>query len=173
MLCLLGPLLFKGTTQEKREQHTNFFSFSLLPFTQLPITFLHIHIKNTYSLPGCCHLVLTFGPFLLGGGDTSTTSGDGGGTFTTSGDNLMEITSSSLQHKIKHSTNTHYMTQHSSNSIKQPVYHNYTHKTANVDRIPFSSMERTIKFQYKVFHITKTTMQHIQTDTSMYINLCA
>ena len=40
-------------------------------------------------------------PFLLGGGDTSTTSGDGGGTSTTSGDELTDITSSSLQQTNK------------------------------------------------------------------------
>ena len=51
--------------------------------TRLPITFHSKHI-STYSLSRCRHPGLTLGPFLWGGGDTSTTSGDGGGTSTTS-----------------------------------------------------------------------------------------
>ena len=140
----LGPTSFQRHYVRKAWTTYKFFFlfFFLFPFTQLPITFSHLHIKYLLSawvlLPG-----FNFWSFSSGWWRYLHPSGDGGGTSTTPGDNLMEITSSSLQHKITHSINTHYTTQHSSNPIKWPVYCNYTHKPADIDGIPCPTMEST------------------------------
>ena len=94
LLFPLSPFLHECATQEKRNQYTTFFS------SHASASYLYTYTKFTYSLSWCRLLTFVLGPFLLGGGDTSTTSGDGGGSSTTSGDELIDMTSSSLQHKI-------------------------------------------------------------------------
>ena len=46
LLCPHGPLLFKGTMQEKHEQHTSFFLFPIYTIA----SYLHIHITYLLSV---------------------------------------------------------------------------------------------------------------------------
>ena len=105
MLTFAWPISSRRSYTRKQTAHNIFSIFLTVTNCQL---FLCTYTKHTYSLSGCCCPVLVLGPFLLGGGDTSTTSGDGGGTSTTPGDDLMDMTSSSLQHKIKPNQYTSY-----------------------------------------------------------------
>ena len=134
LLFLLSPFLLECTTREKRNQYTTFFS------SHASASYLYTYTKFTYSLSGCHLPTFVLGPFLLGGGDTSTTSGDGGGTSTTSGDELIEMTSSSLQHKIMNTRLLHIIQTSTVQTQKQPAYHNIAHKPANADRIFCSTM---------------------------------
>ena len=72
-------------------------------------SYLYTYTKLTYSLSRCRLPTFVLGPFLLGGGDTSTTSGDGGGISTTSGDEQIEMMSSSLQYKIRNTQSLHVL----------------------------------------------------------------
>ena len=80
-------------------------------FNHIITCYLLTQNTSTYSLSGCQCPGLTFGPFLWGGGDTSTTSGDGGGISTTSGDECMDMTSSSLQKQKNNSPQLAQITQ--------------------------------------------------------------
>ena len=135
-LLFSSPFLLECATQESviKLQHFSFLSF------HTTTSYLYTYTQLTYSLSGWCRLTFIFGPFFLGGGDTSTTSGDGGGTSTTSGDEQIEMMSSSLQHKIMNTRLLHIIQTGTVQTQMQPAYHNITHKPANADRILCSTM---------------------------------
>ena len=95
MLTFPWPISSQRPYARKQTTHNIFSIFLTVTNCQL---FLCTYTKHTYSRSGCHHPIFILGPFLLGGGDTSTTPGDGGGTSTThprgqfDGDNFLLTT---------------------------------------------------------------------------------
>ena len=115
------------------------------------------------------------GPFLLGGGDISTTSGDGGGISTTPGDEHIVITSSSLQQKQKSTKQLFYVIHTTTAEIQKKSDRLTTTALTNLlTLIGHSALQYKEQGNFKLKHFAHyTTQQHMSTNTNTLIDLRA